>query len=381
MLVDCNVIPEEPVYLDRFNPDDGTDLADVYTTLDYLNYGSDPAPLAAALRQISPEKYDVLSAIGLRNDLIFANTLLERGRALRDAPDHAGRHPWLEGVGEIGRQTQTADRVGVNYHSAGFAAGFDGRPEPGLLLGLAGAGLRSNLRWTGDGGSAEIDTVKLGLYAGCFTPDVFINAALVGGHNETAARRNLNFAGHGYDATAGLDTVDLGLNRAAASVQDGESLAAHLAGEARWRPGGWEMSPLARLSYFNLRQNAFDEGGAGDLDLHVNGFRAQLLRTELRLLAGRNFSARTGLQLKPELTLGWAHGVALDDRTLSARFVNPGGEAVEIDGYGDQTDSFLAGAGLSVALAGHLALYGRYDGELGCGFSSQAIKLGLRYGF
>ena len=59
-------------YLDQFNPPPYSDIANVYTLLDYLNYvGYGPGPLRAAMQQISPERYDALPILGLRADLLF----------------------------------------------------------------------------------------------------------------------------------------------------------------------------------------------------------------------------------------------------------------------------------------------------------------------
>ncbi len=368
-------------YLDRFNPDDDTDLADVYTALDYANYGSDPSLLITALRQISPEKYDAISAMGLRNSLLFANGILERSRI---KPAAADPEVWAQGVGELGSQTELSNRVGFDYHTEGFMGGVEGRPGPGFLLGLAAAGLQTRLDWANDGGYAVLNTVQLGLYGGWFSQNLFLNAAVAGGHNETNAQRNITFTGNGYSASTGYtnqDVVDLTINRTAISQQDGESFAAHIAGGAQGKFAGWDISPLARLSYFNLWQNAFDEGHAGDINLHVNSFGAQTLRGEIRLLAGKDYAAGKTLRVKPELGVGWAHNVALDNRDISASLISQGGDPVVINGYNAQSDSLLMGAGLNVACTRDFTLSIRYDLELSDGFNAQTAQLGLRYGF
>ncbi|MCX5786421.1 MAG: autotransporter outer membrane beta-barrel domain-containing protein [Elusimicrobia bacterium] len=367
-------------YLDLFNPDDGTDLADVYTTLDYINYGSDPGPLTAALRQISPERFDALSTVGLRNDLLLADNLWERGRDRREAAEKVKTGVWLQGVGEKGDQKEAAERVGFDYNSEGFVAGFDREPKPGFFLGLAAAGLKNRLDWTGNGGYATQNTERLAVYAGGFTTNAFFDLSVAGGSNQTTARRNLNFTGHGYNTTAGADVVDLSIQRTADSSQNGNSLCAHLQGGAVAHLLGLEASGLGRLSYFNLRQNAFDESGAGSLDLHVNGFRAQTLRTELRLVLSRDLRAAKSRALKPEVAVGWAHSAALDGRHISAGLMDQG-EAVTILGDRARTDRFLAGAGLSAELGKNFSLFARYEAETGRGFNSQSIKLGLRCGF
>ena len=367
-------------YLDLFNPDDGTVLADVYTTLDYINYGSDPGPLTAALRQISPERFDALSTVGMRNDLLLADNLWERGRDRRETAEKTKAGVWIQGVGEKGNQKETNERTGFDYDSEGFVAGFDRELKPGFFLGLAAAGLKNRLDWANAGGYATQDTERLALYAGGFTPNAFLDLSVAGGFSRTTARRGLDFTGHGYNTTAGADVADLSIRRTADSRQSGNSLCVHLQGGAAARLLGLEATGTGRLSYFDLRQNAFDESGAGSLDLHVNGFRAQTLRTELRLVLSRDLRAAKGRPLKPEVTIGWAHSAALDGRRISAGLMDQG-EDVTITGDRARTDRFLAGAGLSAELGKNFSLFARYEAETGRGFNSQSAKLGLRWGF
>ena len=52
-------------YLDALIPQPYSDAETVYTLLDYLNYPSPgPGSLRAAMRQISPERYDAFSTWG-----------------------------------------------------------------------------------------------------------------------------------------------------------------------------------------------------------------------------------------------------------------------------------------------------------------------------
>jgi outer membrane autotransporter protein len=363
-------------YLNTINPNDGTDLANVYTALDYLNYGTDPGPLTAALRQISPEKFDAISAVGLRDDILFAEALMGR----LTAPEGRGRGVWAQGVGDFGSQTQTADHVGFDEHGAGLVAGFDWRLEPGILLGAAAGGIQNRIDWAGDGGDAYLDEARFGLYAGLSGSAAFLNAALVGGWNQTNAWRNIDFTGRGYSVSTGQDTVDLAIDRTATSLQNGQSLAAHCEGGTKVDLWGWEASPVARLSYFDLHQNAFDEGSADSLDLHVDGFTAQTFRSELRLLLGRGFPRKMGF-LRPQLELGWAHDEPLDTRPISARLVDQGDATATFHGNDEPTDRLLAGGGLSVEGPGGLSFNGSYRAELGTGFHEQTARLGLRYGF
>lgn len=143
---------------------------------------------------------------------------------------------------------------------------------------------------------------------------------------------------------------------------------------------GWDLTPFARLSYFYLNQDAFSEQGANSLNLTVQGFNAQTLRTQLGLRAGHTFGIQGDVKLRPELQVGWAHDFPLDNRVINAGLTELGG-TFAVNGFKGETDSLLAGVGVTVQLTSGVAVTGRYDAELRRGFQSQLVNLGLRCDF
>lgn len=247
-------------YLDRFIPAPYSDLEYVYTALDYLNwtdYG--PAPLAAALNQISPERYGALSNLGLRTSLLFGNALLERSQSLRlglagapgpqtlgeglgrlaqlayvcsftnprmaspgmmpSAGARGGFGFWARGVGEFGDQASLGGLTGFDYRTGGLVGGIDWQPRPEVILGFGAAYLGSDLNWNNDGGNANISNAKFGIYASYFTPRFFLDGVVSGGVNWTSAQRRLNFTGVGVSWVSGLPGDFLEINRSASSNQ------------------------------------------------------------------------------------------------------------------------------------------------------------------
>lgn len=401
-------------YLDQFIPAAYSDLENVYTALDFLNW---PAwgytLLQNALNQIGPERFSSLTSLGQRHSLLFGDALMQRSQTLRLGlegggssagnfgaglgrlaqlayvcsfsdprlvsptmfPSQAARNGvglWARGVGEFGNQASGSDFTGFGYHTGGVVGGLDWQPRRDLVLGFGAAYLGSDLNWNNSGGTASVSNAKFGLYATYFTPRFFLDGVFTGGGNWTSTSRRIAIID-------GLPS-DLVIDRLAAGNSTGHDLAAHLQGGVNLPVAGWELTPLARLSYFYQNQNGFSEQGADDLNLTVQGFSAQTLRSQLGLRAGRTFGLLEQVKLRPEVQVGWAHDFPLDNRVINAGLTVLGG-AFPVHGFQGETDSLLLGAGITAYLTGGVAVSGRYAAELRRGFQAQLVDLGLRFEF
>jgi outer membrane autotransporter protein len=137
---------------------------------------------------------------------------------------------------------------------------------------------------------------------------------------------------------------------------------------------------MAGLSYFYLHQNPFTESGADSLNLSVQANEAQTLRSTLGARLAQTFTAPSGGQITPEASIGWAHDFTLDNRTINASLMELGG-AFATNGFNGDTDTLLAGAGLTAQLTNGVALSGRYHTEIGRSFAAHMVNLGLRCEF
>ena len=401
-------------YLDHFIPAPYSDMENVYTALDFLNWVAwGTVPLQNALNQIGPERFSSLTMLGQRNSLLFGDALLQRNQSLRQGwaggelaggtlgeglgrlaqmayvcgftdprlvsttlpPSQEARRGlglWARGVGEFGNQASGSDFTGFGYNTGGVVGGVDYQPRPDVVLGFGAAYLGSNLNWNNNGGQASVNNAKFGLYATYFTPRFFLDGVFTGGVNWTGASRRI--------ILTDLLPSDLAICRTATSNSTGHDLALHLQGGVNLPVAGWELTPLARLSYFYLAQDGFAEQGADSLTLTVQGFSAQTLRSQLGLRAGRTFVTQGDVRLRPEFQLAWAHDFPLDNRVINAGLTELGG-TFPVNGFRGETDSLLASAGLSARLTNGMAITGRYDAELRRGFQAQMVNLGVRCDF
>ncbi|MFZ0051524.1 MAG: autotransporter outer membrane beta-barrel domain-containing protein, partial [Desulfobaccales bacterium] len=272
-------------YLDQFDPPPYSDIANVYTLLDYLNYaGYGPGPLRAAMQQISPERYDAFSTLGVRANLLFGDALMQRSQALRlglaggagesaaavseglgrlaqlayvcsfsDSPlvtpgmlpaqvGYRGIGIWARGVGEFGSQGSSGDRTGFAYNTGGFVGGVDWQPRGDVILGLGAAYLGTGLNWDRSGGNADVNYCKFGLYGSYFTPRWFVDGVFSGGVNWAEATRNILIV-----SDSSLMPV---VNRQATSSQTGHDLTFQWRSGVNFFPWNWCLTPMAGLAYF-----------------------------------------------------------------------------------------------------------------------------------
>lgn len=402
-------------YLDQFIPRAYSDMENVYTLLDYLNYpGYGSGPLRAAMQQISPERYDAFSTLGVRADLLFGDALMQRSQALRlglagGAGEEAAAYPqglgrlaqlasvcgfsdprmvtpgmlpaqvgyrgigvWARGVGEFGNQSSSGDRTGFVYNTGGVVGGVDWQPRQDVILGFGAAYLGTGLTWDQSGGNGDVSYAKFGLYGSYFTPRWFVDGVFSGGVNWAAAQRNIVMSS---------DTPLIpGVSRIASSSQTGHDLALHLRSGVNLPLGNWYLTPMAGLAYFTLHQAPFTETGADSLNLSVQANEAQTLRSTLAARLARTFTAPNGGRITPEVQVGWAHDFALDNRVINASLIELGG-AFATNGFNGDTDTLLAGAGFTAQLTNGVALSGRYHAEIGRGFASHMVNLGVRCDF
>jgi outer membrane autotransporter protein len=402
-------------YLDQFIPQPYSDLENVYTLLDYLNYvGYGPGPLRAAMQQISPERYAALPILGLRTDLLFGDALMQRSQALRLGlgvinanseaawPEAFGRLAqlasvsnfgesllispamsqssvsqqgigvWARGVGEFGNQGGSGDLTGFSYSTGGFVSGVDWRPRQDVILGFGAAYLGTGLNWDQSGGNGNVNYAKFGLYGSYFTPRWFVDGVFSGGVNWADTTRNIFIM-----SDSPLMPV---VNRQATSSQTGHDLTVQWRGGVNFSLWKWYLTPMAGLGYFYLHQDPFTESGADSLDLHVQANEAQTLRSTLGGRLARTFTAPSGIKITPEASIGWAHDIALDNRVINADLVELGG-SFATNGFNGDTDTLLVGAGVTAQLTNVVALSAHYHAEIGQSFAAHMVNLGLRCEF
>jgi len=378
------------------NDSDNSDLDVLYAVLDSLNLHNTTAFTNALNTLFNPELYDAISVAGFRNNLVFGSALFDRGRDLRlsfgqQLPLPTTKMPqkkydiWAHGVGEYVDQSGDTDRTGFQYHTYGMVAGVDYKVRQNLILGIGAAFLKNNLDWNNARGDAAIKNAKLGLYASYFTPDVFLDSALMSGINWTSAKRHVdNISGIAYSSltpTLQVNDPDLATGtRNATSDQAGRDLALQVKGGVNYHLCNWNVTPLALFGYFYNKQNSFDENGADNANLHVSGLNSQIIRAEVGMSLDRNFKTERGTEVVPSAELDWAHDFPLGKNQIDYN-IKDVATSSSVEGFHQETNSMLANVGLTVHFLNGMFIYGKYGAEFTHGFTGQTANLGLGYRF
>ncbi|MDR3491142.1 MAG: autotransporter outer membrane beta-barrel domain-containing protein [Gammaproteobacteria bacterium] len=364
-------------YLDSHLPQPYSDMEDIYATLDYIN-ADGPPELAVALNQISPINFDSYSTVAFRNDLLFENILFAHTQTSISQPTKKCFASWANLSGEQGDQTVGIKHIGFYYQTGVLTAGLDCQVLPNVKMGAAAAYVRDHIGWNISAGNANMNNAKLGIYSIYSVSDYFFNTAITGGYGWSSAQRNLNFAGDGIAVLSGLVTDTLNVYRNASSHQTGQNLGLYLSNGKNFQFNEWNLMPTAQVSYFYSRQDAFNESGADDLNLNVQNFNAQTIRTQLAILLGKRFVTQKGSLVQANIQLGWVHNFPLDNRTITASLPALGGN-FSVYGYHNQTNEMLASASISSKVTTQVWVVGLYNADLSHGFNSQALSLIFKY--
>ncbi len=382
-------------------------LDDILGPLDWLSFG-DRATFTSALNQIGPERYDALARVGVRNNLQFGKAFVQRGLSSRNGAEgfrtalgddlenlrfstvqsvrsdrgttgaglpvdadgpKTGKHNtnvWATGLGEFGFQDGFGEHTGFDFTTGGFVMGIDLIRKEGLLFGIGAGYLRSDLHWYNDGGRAEIDSPKLGVYSN-YTDSAgwFVDGLLAGGYDRMSVKRNIVF----------LDVANT-----AQSDPDGYDFMGQVRAGRNFPIAGWNVSPVAELAYIYLHHAAFDETGADPINLSVRAKDYQTFRTQVGVRAEKDFSLAEGTQVTPSIEVAWAHEIPLDNRDIESGIIGQGGSFL-VSGIDRATDSLMVDTALKARLCGNLTVYTGYGLELNDQFVSHQVNLGLNFMF
>jgi len=375
-------------YLDKFIPQAHTDLENVYTDLDYLNwvmYG--PDPIRQALDQISPEYYAAIPFVITRNALLFRNAIFEAYPCLNaccnSIPNAADKCLdqyaceiserqvcgfSVQPVAEFMRERKLGPHAAFRADTGGAVAAFDCLLADDLVAGGCAAGMNNYIHLDHHRGNAHVNTAKLGLYSAysphLFLPNAYLCGLITGGYNWIKAHRSIKFPG---------------IDRYAHSLQHGWNIDAHIRGGFSIPTNCGAISPIASLSYFYVHQNAFKEHGADSLDLKVKDFNLQTVRTNLGVDICRFFTMHCAF-ITAQIELAWAHDYILGNRSIRAGLNGLDG-SFGVKSFYRNRDSLITGGLLMAQLAHGLTISGCYDAELASHFTSQSVKLSIDWNY
>lgn len=280
---------------------------------------------------------------------------------LRTAEPAAERNAWLKPLGGVASQHGNDGAPGYRANGGGLVAGVDAPVSSRSVLGGLFAYSHQNITGSDEAvpNRLGLDTYQLGLYGTyAMRPGTEIDFLLDGGINRNRINRSLAFVNstavadyRSYTGHAGVAVKQL------IPVQPGSSL-----------------QPSLRLDYAQVQAEAYDESGAGGLNLKVESQRYR----ELMLSAGVKGAYR--IADRTWLTADGAAGYNLLDNRLqiSAAFA-AGGDSFVTTAFSQSPWLYSAGFGLASRAADNLDLSVRYGLQTSpSGYLNQTGSFALR---
>lgn len=275
----------------------------------------------------------------------------------------ARRGAWVNGYGIRGDIDGDNNSGDYDYRVSAIVLGADTEVAEGWIAGVTAS--YSDWRVSNDrrGDSADVKAYRAGAYSRYEYGPLRVDGLLSYGSLDYETRRPIAFGG---------------LARVAAADYDGRQLAAFLDAGYRLGAQGSGIEPFVALQWVRERQDGFAEAGAAAAGLVVAGRTVESTRGLVGLRADRGFRIEDGEGVL-ELRAAYAREFSSVPTINALLAGDPSLTSIGIVSEADDRDSFLVGAGVSVAPRRNLTLFADVNGEFRGDASALALIAGLRY--
>lgn len=268
---------------------------------------------------------------------------------------------WLEGLGGISTIESTANAEGADIYSGGLAAGLDARLGD-FTVGVAGSYLAANVDT--DTGGNDVGSYQLAGYGLWQRDTLYANAALSLGVHATDTSRDVTVGSLSRTARADYTSTGFGL-----ALEAGKSFAL---------VQRTSITPYAGIAYEFLRQDAFEETGAGSMNLSVDEDISNGLRVTLGTRLQHLFKSRDGLALVPYIDLAYVHDASGTAQMDTAFAVAPD-TAFSIEGADLDRNRARLGVGATGYLNENTSLNVAYQGEFSASDQQHNLSAAIKF--
>jgi hypothetical protein len=374
-------------YLDQRCVAAYSDLDQVLTSLDVLNLANptDPAPLAAAVAQLSPDRYGALPLIIGHQHSLILDAFGGRIDATRwpyadpQVNQHAlapGVLAWGRVIGDFAKRDDSSTMPGYRTNTGGGLGGIGYDDGDGFVLGIGGGYLTSRAEWNDIGGSTgNVRTGVLGAYGSTRFGPMLIDGTVAGTYSSIDVNRQIVIP-NGLPDGLGLSTA---ISRTANGTTQAPGVAARVDFGTNLQGTRAALKPFVGLSYSWLDRRAFTESGAGSIDLTVNDQISDGLRSRLGAVGCYELMVAGPFSWALQGNLVWTHRLSATSGDITSGLVGQPG-AFTIATVEDDLDSLQPG----LAVIGRTALgqvFARYDGDFRQNFQAHTVTAGAAFKF
>ena len=268
---------------------------------------------------------------------------------------------WFRGIGSFAQLNGNATAPGFGANSGGFLVGFDRPVAPDLYLGAAAGYIHTDVQEHSTS-SGDNGTGRFMAYGGGWAGPALWTATAGYAHDGINTARGFAGVGTATEAHNG--------NEFTLAVQGSQPLVVN----------GVTVTPKAGVPFLHLDESGFTESGANGLDLSSGARSTDSLQPYVGLSAAQTFVTPEGMQLTPEVRLGYSREVLSNSRALTVATLD--GTNFLVQGINPSRDMLTTGVGVTARARDDVFLYANYDALLRTGNTTvQTVSAGLRIRF
>ena len=273
-----------------------------------------------------------------------------------------GVNTWAQGFGQLANQGGSGASPGYDARTAGFAMGVEAaNVMDNGVLGLSLAYGRSKVDSdNANNTQTDIDSYQLSVYA---------NRAF---KNRVYLRGMAGFAW----SDIGMTRYNVGGGGGPTAVADFSALQYSTRFELgrKYEFGDGMITPNLSFNWLHYSPDAYNETGAGGLNLSVRGKDMDIAELGLGVKTGWKWEDGEGNSFRPSLRLGYRYDLVNDNVEATSTFAG-GGAAFSSQGVGPSRHTFNAGTTLTYETSSNVEFQAAYDFDLRDDYTSHAATL------
>lgn len=257
---------------------------------------------------------------------------------------------WMQGSGMFsqGGLSLIPDE---DFESGTFLIGADFALDDHFAVGIF-AGYQEGWTDYADGGETDLDSVRFGAYLTYDDGGLYANAIAGGGSTDFDVKRPIRWAA---------------LDRTTRSHPDATEFFTLLGGGYDYTAGHFTFGPQVSVQYTRLAMHGFTEAGADSLDLRVDDFDSESLRSSIGFRAACTWKIGDEVAIIPEIRAFWQHEFMQDGQGIHSSLDDGSGPAFDYVMAEPDRDRLFIGAGLGLQLGPRFYANLYYNADFGHG--------------
>jgi uncharacterized protein YhjY with autotransporter beta-barrel domain len=273
---------------------------------------------------------------------------------------------FVRGNVTLGQEYAEQDLEHRDSTTGSFGIGADYQVDPNLLVGVIFDYSHTDTDLDGAGSSATIDSYSPGVYASYARDGWYANALATYTRNAYTEQRRIAIGAFSQNPSG---------------TPSGDQEMANLDFGYDFHEKGWTYGPTAAIQYDHLGVDGFTESGGCSANLNVDRETAESLRS--RLGGHVLYSASSGgLLFTPFIDASWQHEFLDGARAITSSFSDIGLGQFTVETPAAGRESLLVSAGLNIDFNRTLAFFASYTAQLDPDdYFGQSILAGFKIAF